>query len=949
MTKLCARRFRAVLLPSATLLLILLCPTARAQDLNVDQEFEFARALIPLGFADYSDKVVQNVLRLHPELKDRATVIQAEILVSKRKFAEAEEMVKSMDAASPKAQAISLAIAKGYYLIGEQDKARGIYDAFFKQYEGRLPTDTDLLTFYREAAFQFGQMLEMAGDLAGAVAAYDKYLQTKPDPNVVRALMAKQAEAHVKLAEQLSGAEQEQHLAAAEKLSVELQWKGLDIWFGQSLITVAHAHLIRGKPADAQKFLTQNMDILKEIDTYIRDNDMSMSMSPMAGARFLLGELYQKDAEALAGGGKKDEAVQAYGKAITEFINVFAQYSDSDWGPKAGLRAQEIKKILVEQYGKQVKWNMDEKAVAQVSEASFRLADNLYLQKKYPDAIGEYTKILRQYPEGEPSQKALANLLDCYIQSNDALMIKATAEYIGERFGGKDIPAMALLAAGKTYFDRKDEAMYTYMYETYLKHFPKHDRAAAILFTLAGLRKGAGDEAGAAKYYERIVENYPKDQYYPKALSAMAWGYFLATNYEGAVKGFQLFLPAAQPNPDKVQAQFALAECYRMLGRWPEALAEYEKIIGWLVPKDNPYATSTADAKKNADILEKAVFQRAFSYSRMGGSPDEIKAAREKGIRGYDQFIASFPNSTLASKALDAKGRMQLEIGQFDAATKTFDDLAAKYPTTDEGRNALFSLIRSAVEVKQFEQALAAFEKMYGQRDKFTPDEFARIGQLMLDGGQYAQAVEAFQYVTVKVPEAGLDPKDERALMERALFGLGRAAFEQGRFAEASKAMDDLMTRYPKSGTFYEAKFIQARANKELGKLPEAIAALGDIMKYAEDTVLRNRTTYELAQIQKQKGDKADALASYLRVALLADPKNPALTELVEKSLMESIDLGMEMERYQDVLDSCEQYMQAFPQGSRIEDARRLRNEARMKAAAAAARPAATNAPAGGK
>ncbi|MBU1695285.1 MAG: tetratricopeptide repeat protein, partial [Verrucomicrobia bacterium] len=651
-----------------------------------------------------------------------------------------------------------------------------------------------------------------------------------------------------------------------------------------------------------------------------------------------LGELYQKDAEALASApGKEAEAIQAYAKAITEFINVFAQYSASDWGPKAGLRAQEIKTVLKKKYDKDVKWTMDEKAIAQVSEASFRLADNLYRQKKYPEAIAEYAKILKQYPEGESSLRALANMLDAYIQSTDALMIKATAEYLGERFGGQNTPAMALLAAGKTYFDRKDEPMYTYFYETYLNYFPKHDRAAAILLTLAGLRKSAGDEAGAAKYYERIVENYPKDQAYPKALSAMAWGYFMATNYAGAVKGFNLYLPTAQPNPDKVQAQFALAESHRMLGAWPEALAEYEKLIGWLVPKNNPYATSAADAKKNADVLERAVFQRAFSYSRMGGAPEEIKENRLKGIRAYDQFIASFPNSTLASKALDAKGRMQLEIGQFDAAAKTFDDLAAKYPTTDEGRNALFSLIRSAMEVKQYEQALSAFERMYGNRDKFTPDEFARVGQLMLDAGQYPQAIEAFQDVVSR--------SEERGLLERALFGLGRAAFEQGQFAEAAKAMDDLMTRYPKSGTFYEAKFIQARASKELNKLPEAIAALGDIMKYADDTVLRNRTTFELAVIQKQQGDKNAALASFLRVALLADAKNPELTELVEKSLMEGIDLGMEIEDYQVVLDCCEQYMAEFPEGSRIEDARRLRGEARMKAAAAASKPAVTNAP----
>lgn len=917
----------------------LLMPAARAQALNLDEEFRFASGLIELGFPDFAEKVVQQVLRFHPDQKDRAALIQAEILISKRKFSEAEELVKAMDPASPKAQAISLALGKGYYALGETDKAREIYNRFFQLYEGRLPTDVDLLRFYRDAAYQFGQMLEMAGDLAGAVKAYEKYLQTKPEPNVARALMARQAELYVKLASEGPPADREKNLAAAEKLSSDLQWGGLDLWFGQSLITVAHAHLVRGRSAEAQKFLLQNMDILKEIDEFLKKNEMSLSLSPMAGARFLLGELYQRDAEALAKQqGRENEAIRAYGKAITEFINVFAQYSGSDWGPKAGLRANEIKTLLKEHYGKEVKWTLDAKTAEQVSEAQFRLADNLYRQKKYREAIEEYVKTLNQYPEGEPSLRALGSLLDAYVQLDDRLMMKATAEYLGERFGGQNTAALALLAAGKTFFDRKDEPTYLYFYETYLKYFPAHERAAAILFTLAGLRKAAGDEAGAAKYYERIVAHYPKDQYYPRALSAMAWGFYMSSNYAGAVKGFETYLATAQPSPDKAQAQFALAECHRLLGAWDQALAEYEKLIAWLVPKDNPYATSAADAKKNLDLLEKAVFQRGFCYSRMGGTPEEIRENRIRGIRAFDQFIASFPNSTLAAKAMDVKGRLQLEIGQYDAAAKTFDELAAKYPTSEEGRSALFSLVRSAMEVKQFEQALAAFEKMYANRDKFTPEDFARVGQLMLEAGKYPQAIQAFTTVTTR--------SEERGLLERAFFGLGRAAYEQGRYEEAIAAMEDLMKRYPKSGTFYDAKFILASAYEKQNRLAEAVTTLGDIMKFAEDPVLRNRTSFRLGVIQKQQGDSNAALASFLRVALLADATHPQLTQLVEQSLWESIQLGMQIGRFQDVQDSCDQYLQVFPRGDKIEDVRRIRAEARMKLAAQATMPAATNVPA---
>ena len=73
-------------------LLLLPCFSSFAAD-GVDQDFEFASKLIDYGFPDFADKVVQNVLRLHPDMKDRAKLIQAQILISRRKFTEAEEIV----------------------------------------------------------------------------------------------------------------------------------------------------------------------------------------------------------------------------------------------------------------------------------------------------------------------------------------------------------------------------------------------------------------------------------------------------------------------------------------------------------------------------------------------------------------------------------------------------------------------------------------------------------------------------------------------------------------------------------------------------------------------------------------------------------------------------------------------------------------------------------------
>lgn len=906
---------------------------------ELDQDFQFAAGLVDMGFADYADKVVQNVLRLHPDQKDRAKLIQAQILISRRKFAEAEELVKAMGASNPKAQAISLALAKGYYVLGETDKAKQLYNEFFKQYEGRVPTDPDLLRFYQDSAYQFGQMLQMAGDREGAIKAYSRVLATNPDRNVGRRLMSDQAELYVKVAAEGPPDQREKNLGEAKKLCETIQWGGMDIWFGQSIITMAHIAMVREDRGAAQKTIQSNLDILKEIDQYIQDQGLPLSVSPMAGARFLLGDLLQQDADTLAKQNKKDEAVQVYGKALGEFYNVFAKYGDSDWGPQAGVRAQQLKTLLETQYGKKV--NVDLGAFqTKAAEAQFRLADNLFRQKKYQEATVEYLKNLNSFPETDASVSALGNLLLSYANMDDKLMVKMVSAYLGERFAGKESAAMALLAAGKFYFDRKDETMYMVEYDTYLKYFPKHPRAAGILFTLAGLRRQTNDLAGATLYYQRIVDGYPKDQFYTKALNQMAWGYFAASNYEGAIKGLTNFIREAQPGPEKAQAQFALGDCHRQLGRLAEALAEFTTVIQWLAPKNNPYATSAADVQKNQELLEKAAFYRGYCLQRIKDPPEAVAENRAQGIKAYDQFIALFPQSKLAPKAMNGKGTIQLELGQFDAAAKTFDDLAAKYPQSDEGKSALFSLVRSAMEIKQYDQAKSAFEKMI-TRGGYTPDEFVRIGQMMLDAGLYPQAIEAFQQVVTST--------QERNLLERSLYGLGKAYYEMKKYNEAIRALEELMQKYPKSGLFYDAKFTLGGAYRETGSLSNAVLVLSDVFKYADKNILINKASVELGQIQEQQNDLQAALASFSRVALLGDPNDAEIRPLVEKSILKCIDLSDQMQRYQDELDSCDQYLKLFPTGAKIDEVRKKKADAKLKAiqaAPAAPAPGAAGGPA---
>ena len=191
---------------------------------TVDEDFEFATGLINFepSFADYAQKVVDAILVADPNQRERTKIIQAEILIKNRKYADAEALVREMGMDNPRAQAISLSLGRNYFAVGETDKARELYDEFFKLYEGKTPTDKDVVLRYRDAAYQYAQMKEMIGDYEGAAVSY-KRVEDVTSGEMQRSIQLARAQALVTAAEKKSGDDKEKLLKEALALCEILQ------------------------------------------------------------------------------------------------------------------------------------------------------------------------------------------------------------------------------------------------------------------------------------------------------------------------------------------------------------------------------------------------------------------------------------------------------------------------------------------------------------------------------------------------------------------------------------------------------------------------------------------------------------------------------------------------------------------------------------------------------
>jgi tetratricopeptide (TPR) repeat protein len=894
---------------------------------DVDEDFAFASGLVNFepSFPDFAQKVVDAVLLKDPGQQDRSKIIQAEILIKRRQFDAAEALVKEMGMDNPKAQAISLSLGRNYFAIGEIDKARTLYDGFFKLYEGKTPTDKDVALRYRDAAFQYAQMKEMVEDFEGAAASYKRVEEVADTPDLRRSMLLARAQALVKAAEKKSGDEKNKLLDEVLKLCEALQWGGLDLQFVDSIVIMANVELARGKPEAARKVLMDYMDIIKPIDDTMKQLGLPLRESPMAGARSLLGRLLKEDADRFAAQNKVDEAVAAYSGALLEYYNVFVKYGDSHWGANAGLMSKEIKDILETKYGKTVKIDLPESLTPTASRTEFMMADNLFRQRKYDEAAKEYVRVLATYPEVDLALGALGNLAQCFMRLEDHLYAKVVVHYLGERFAAKsDIPARAIVSLGKLYEDAGNAEMGLYMYNQYLKYCPQDSRAGQILFYLASKAEVAKDQELADAYYAKIITDYQNDQNYPKALSRRAWRAYQDKDYKGSIEGMRLYIEESrgQPSPTLAQAMFALGDSYRRTDDLANAVRQFNALVEAISPANTPYVRTEDDRKRNAVLLEQARFYLAFSLSRL---PSD--AARRAAIGKLDEFLGFYGTSALAPKALNLKGSLQMALKD-PAANETFERLAREFPNTDEGKNAQYARINGALELGQYDQAKEALAAMLGNPGSYSVEEFARVGQAMLDNQQWKEAAQAFQQV------AGKTPEPDRALLERALYGIGASQYELGDSAAAVKSLDDLMTRWPNSALFYPAKFKLASANLKLNELAAARVALNDVLRYAREPELVNDASLLYADVMKRDGDQLGALSTYKRMEFFGSTKTEKERAQIEAAILGAIEIATEMGRHAEVLESADRFLQLFPTSPKVNEIRQLRNRATLQLAA---------------
>ncbi len=234
-------------------------------------------------------------------------------------------------------------------------------------------------------------------------------------------------------------------------------------------------------------------------------------------------------------------------------------------------------------------------------------------------------------------------------------------------------------------------------------------------------------------------------------------------------------------------------------------------------------------------------------------------------------------NRPFHEKSVFYQAICQKELGKLDEAVRLCARFIEQFPTSGILEQVRFTQAKTLIESARFAEALRTLKTL---------------------GAQFA---------------------------EPACYYSGLAQYETGAYEESIQTLETFFTNWPASALSYEAMFVQGRAYVAAEKCDEAVRVFGDILNVASDDLLIHRASLELGRAQT---DPAEKLASFQRIALLADPENADHAPLIADALFESLPLHLEMNRHADLIADADRLLESFPNPGKTKQINTLKTKA---------------------
>lgn len=475
-----------------------------------------------------------------------------------------------------------------------------------------------------------------------------------------------------------------------------------------------------------------------------------------------------------------------------------------------------------------------------------------------------------------------------------------------------------------------------------------------MLLRFGNEKYSAGDFDGAIEYYKQIANNHNDSPAYPEAVSRIADIHAKAGDHAEEIKTLAGLIETLEarhePGHALIKAKFREAYAYKQLGEKyiGAAIKRFSELISMLADEGRKYGNSEEELKANRRILEASLFYKAYGYSRITKPEDKLAAYKQYAANMFMELVDKFPESEFAPAALGQAGTILTLLDKGDEARKVLMRLKDKYPNSAEAKNSAFILANNLLNMGRRQEAVRLFKEMFEGSGAYSDAQILTAGKELLKAGEQEIAIEAFDKV--------LTSSENKAFRERALLMKGEALSGMRKFEEAVKTLEDLCNEFPTSVSMIKAAEWLSVAYAELGseeqdedkrfeffnksilamkKVRQRTSSLPDRadldIKVAKIYLLKKAAEEKFGRPEGAKEALTQSVMTYQSLVLFSDAEQAGIKPYLEKAYYECIPLLIEMERWQEAVDNCNEYLELFGAHDHSSEVRVWSNKAKIK------------------
>jgi tol-pal system protein YbgF len=421
-------------------------------------------------------------------------------------------------------------------------------------------------------------------------------------------------------------------------------------------------------------------------------------------------------------------------------------------------------------------------------------------------------------------------------------------------------------------------------FERFLFEHPRSVKRADATFYSAECLFSLNQPTAASRRYEYFLLQYPESPHVDDALFRLGEIAYNDKKYKLAASTFKQLIDSHPESNLAGEAAHWVGESHFKLNEIREALKFYQ-VSYELYPRNR--------------LAEQALYSVGWTYAQTGDYRNSLSS--------FQNFIGRYPESALTSTARVRIGECFYRLGHFDQVVEVLTNARARLAQERELAEADFLIGESYYNLGDYPNAIFAYEDFLKEhRDhQYATEVQYSLGWAYLHEQNYPKATEIFGEMA-----NGTD-----ALAHSALYRKGIA---QKLGKQESDALTTFLVCSQSDGIYADNALYEAGLlHYEERRYTEAEACFTQLTRDFPSSDVLSQSYRMLGETNLALNEYTSARDAFRNVTLTKD----APTEVIEKSeYLEAWSL-FKAKEYHEAAKEFDQFVAAFPQSNRIDDA----------------------------